>query len=814
MQRREFNQAAVLALLALAGCGGGGGDGAPPSGGGGEAPLGQDPAPEPGPVIPSNLARMGTNFSGMEWAGNELRRSPRTVPNLDWTAPRAADVTHLAVNGFGRNRLPIQWELLQPMLVDTVANAQAGALIGEPGAFHEGYAQAITRVLDAHAAVGARCVLDCHNYCRYTDFRFQSDGSVIGLSAPDDPQARAYTTDPAQVWTRIFATAPGASLRPAAFVDFWVRAAQRWKDHPGFGGYGLMNEPHELPAPGQVVESPADSRTEDLFIWPAFARAAIDAIRAIDPSGPIYLAGNAWGGAMTLTEEFNPAWPLAGENIVYEVHAYLDAFNNGRGYDWELEVAKNFSAGFGPVPMNLDTGLNRMRIATDFATRHNVPLALSETAMPLDDPRWQEAFRRMIAHCVEHEVEVQSWMGGAHWAIRNHAIHHVPGWHQHRTLEAPVAGPLKEGAGIDIASVFDDTPAGPAQGPQTVTVYVRGHLAQPLTLGVSSDAGGQFSKTALVIPAGPNGQDSYSFTPEPGRVSTLSYTGSDASHGLPPPRRVYSLADPVAHAALNLDQAARAILARYGASLWDMADGHTDFVQGRLANEGEPVRAVADSGFGSSLGNAMEMLNWMNEHTGPLRPPLMRTDGGRRRTDHADASSTGLWCRKWIPGGTFPGARNRVPFRLADPHFVLAAVALPAQPREGVVFLASVAGGDWLAELATAGGRPQARWRDTQGQQVLLQGDALAAGAALVLALRSAPGAQQLRVNGSAVNAASAGLVPAPFEQLQIGWGYVAGQPRPGFGGQVHAVIAGGGAPSEAELQVLERFLAARAGVS
>ena len=55
-------------------------------------------------------------------------------------------------------------------------------------------------------------------------------------------------------------------------------------------------------------------------------------------------------------------------------------------------------------------------------------------------------------------------------------------------------------------------------------------------------------------------------------------------------------------------------------------------------------------------------------------------------------------------------------------------------------------------------------------------------------------------------------LVPAPFEQLQIGWGYVAGQPRPGFGGQVHAVIAGGGAPSEAELQVLERVLAARAG--
>ena len=63
----------------------------------------------------------------------------------------------------------------------------------------------------------------------------------------------------------------------------------------------------------------------------------------------------------------NPTWPLAGTNIVYEVHSYVDAYNNGNGFDWDAEVAKNFTAGFGTGPVTVDTGLNRMRIATDWA---------------------------------------------------------------------------------------------------------------------------------------------------------------------------------------------------------------------------------------------------------------------------------------------------------------------------------------------------------------------------------------------------------------------------------------------------------------
>ncbi|OYU72699.1 MAG: twin-arginine translocation pathway signal protein, partial [Burkholderiales bacterium PBB5] len=198
-----------------------------------------------------------------------------------------------------------------------------------------------------------------------------------------------------------------------------------------------MNEPHDLPAPGGTTET-RDSG-EDLTIWPVFARAAIDAIRAIDAAGPIYLAGNAWGGAMNIGREFNPAWPLAGSNIIYEVHSYLDAWNSGTGFDWDVEQQKAFVAGFGPGRAPLATGAKRLRIATDWARANGTRIALTETAMPIDDPRWTEAFRRLMRHAWANNVEVQTWMGGSHWFARNYTLNHVPGWHQNRTLEPEVA---------------------------------------------------------------------------------------------------------------------------------------------------------------------------------------------------------------------------------------------------------------------------------------------------------------------------------------------------------------------------------------
>jgi endoglucanase len=804
MQRREFSQAALAA--------------------GGLAALG------PFAIIrqaraavaraAAGMPAMGTNLSGMEWAKPGLRANTSSAPNYHFTVPRKADVAYLAACGFMKNRLPIQWELLQPMLHDTVANAAAKAAIGNPGAFHPGYEAFITGVLDAHAAAGTRCIIDNHNYGRYQDFRFQPDGSVIGLTVPPSP-LRPYTTDPVQIQSRIFSLAPGATLKIANFTDFWTRAANKWKNHPGFGGYGLMNEPHDMPKPGGVIASNEEAVKggEDLTIWPTFAQAAIQAIRAVDTVNPIYVSGNLYDSAMYIGTK-NPGFPLSGANLIYEVHMYLDAFSNGAFFDYDTEVAKNYSAGFGTGPIQVSTGADRLKIAVDWAKAKGVKLALTEVGMPLDDPRWEAMFAQAVVYAAQSGCELYTWMGGAHWPIRNYAINHVPGWHQNKTLEPVVSGVLKSAIGIVQATLYDDGPGyAPAGTPLTITVYARGNLAQPVVLTVASNKGGTFSKSRLTIPAGANGQDSFTYTPAANQVATLSYTSDGQLSGqVPPPRKVFSLTDPVAYAATNLADAALAIVAKYGACKWELADGYTDYLLGAPAAAGQVVRAVSDSGYGSSPGNAMEMINWMNKDSGPTGPmsvPVMRVTNGKKNSDHSVPESFGFWCKKSARmAGVQPNPRNRVPYNLEDAHFAIAALSVPVSTNTGVVFQASKTEDPQLSELGFLNGQPRARWIDSKGQTVQLLAPArLAVNTPAVLSLASVAGAQKLRLNSAEVGGAAATFAPSAFTQMLMGCGYISYYPREGFRGNLYAVIAGKGAPTAAELAVLERYLGSTAGV-
>ena len=758
----------------------------------------------------------GTNLSGMEWAESGLRYGAGTQPNLNFTVPRRADVLYLARSGCTKTRLPISWELLQPMLHDTVANKAAVAAIGQPGAFHAGYESYITGVLDAHAAAGIRCIIDCHNYCRYKDFKYQPDGSIIGLTAPPDPLLRPYTSDNAQVQKRIFALAPGATLKQSHFTDFWTRAATRWKDHPGFGGYGLMNEPHDMPRPGEIVESSGGG--EDLKIWPAYAQAAIKAIRAVDPDHPIYVAGNGWSSPAAIAD--NPGFPLAGAHLVYEVHLYLDAASNGHAFDWDTEAAKNFSAGVGKVPIGPDTGVKRLQPAVDWARSKGVRLALTEIGMPIDDPRWQESFARTLKFARQAGVEVYSWMGGNHWPIHNYAINHVPGWHQDKTLEPAVSGVMKAGAGVAQAALFDQGPGwAPAGKSVTITVQVRGNLAAPLKLKVRSSNGGRLDKSTLTLPAGPNGQDSFVFTPPPNVVSTLTYEGPSSKPALPPPRKIFSLSDPVAYAATSLADAALAIIAKYAACKWELADGYTDYLQGAPAAPGQAIRAICDSGYGSSTDNAMEMLNWINKDSGAMgrmSVPVMRLTHGKKHSAHSAPDTWGFWCRKSLAvAGVQPHPTNRVPYDMQDAHFAIAAVSLANPNSGGIVFQASNAQESHCTELSFSKGRPQARWVDAAGKKVELLGTAaLSPQKPAVVALTSSAGKQSLRVNSAAAADSADSFAPGAYDQLLIGWGFLSYYPRESFAGSIYSVITGKGSPTDDELKILERYLGTTAGMT
>jgi len=764
-------------------------------------------------------ASVGTNLSGMEWGRPGLRHGLSSQPNIHYTVPRKADIAYLSAHGFRKNRLPIQWELLQPMLHDTVANQAARIAIGEPGEFNATYEAYITGVLDAHAAVGATCIVDLHNSCRYRDFRYQPEGAVIGLAVPPGALLRPYTRNREQIYTRIFSLAPGATLKISHFLDFWTRAARKWMKHPGFGGYGLMNEPHDMPKPGSLVASDEEGLDgkEDLAIWPAYARAGIAAIRAIDSKGLIYVAGNQWSSAMAMGTQ-NPGFPLEGTNLVYEVHVYLDAFNNGATFDYDTEVAKKLSAGFGRGSIHRMTGVDRLRLATDWARKENVKLALTEVGMPTGDPRWRDMFLPAAQHAHEADCEIYTWMGGNHWPIRNYPINQVPGWHQNKTLEPLVAGVLKEVVGIDQATLFDDGPGyAPAGEPLTVTVYARGNLAKRRTLQVASSGRGKLSKTRLVIEPGANGSDSYTYTPADNEAVVLSYASEIAGQQVPPPRKAFSITDPVRHASKNVVESAMTLLAKYQACKWDMADAHTDYVLGAPAAAGDPIRAVSDSGFGSSAGNAMEMLNFLNDDSpsmGSIRMPVMRVRQGKKSADLDRLDTAGFWCKKRTPVPvTEPDPINRVPYNLEDAYFVVAVVRVTTNNTGGVVFEASRAEELQFCELGLDGNRPKAVWTDKKGQALTLASPKeLAPDTPAVLTLACSRGSQILRVDGMEVASGQATLSPAAFSQMLIGWGFPSYFPRKGFRGSVYAVITGKGRPTPGELGVLERYMAGLAG--
>ncbi len=757
---------------------------------------------------------IGVNLSGLEWASNNFRSSASSVPNINYSVARAADVAYLAANGYKNMRLPITWEMLQPMLHDTVANATVRSIVGEPGAFHAGYAGYITGVLDACAAVGAKCILDLHNYCRYRDFVFQADGSVIGLVRHSDPLAHPYTTDWQQVQTRIFALASGATLKQSNFTDFWTRAANMWKGHPGFGGYGLMNEPFNLPAPGTTVESSGGN--DDLTIWPAYAQAAINAIRGLDSANPIYLGGNEWSSAMSLATK-NPSWPLSGANIIYEVHMYLDAPSSGQRFDYNTEAALGWSVGENG-PINPDTGVNRLKLAVDWAKSKGVRLALTETGVPIDDPRWEVMWQRLLNYARLNNVDVYDWNGGNFWPLHNFPLNHVPGWHQNKTLEPQSSGPMLASVGFEKAAVFDAGPGWALSGtPVTITVYARGYLAAPLTLNVSSSNGGTLSKTALTIPAGANGSDTFTFTSPSNAIATLTYTTASAVPP-PPPRRIYSLTDPVAYSATNLTDAAMAIIAKYSACKWEMADGYTDYLQGAPAADGQKVRAISDSGYGSAPGNAMEMLNWVNDGPGmgSMLPPVMRVANGKKSSDHTYWNTFGFWCRKQVPVPvTNPNPQQRVPYDIQDSHFTIAAVRILGNWAGGMVFEASRADDRYASQLRIVGGQPQFRCTDEQAHIVTLTSPTvLAANVPAVISSTSVPGAQRLRVNASEVASGSTTYNARPFQQMLIGWSFMQYYPGEVFGGFIYSVITGKGAPTPQEMAVLERYLGTTAGVT
>lgn len=336
---------ALTFTLSLSGCGGGGG-----SGGGFASNLDSAPqttapatvtAPAPAtataPASPSATSP-GLSWRGVSLAGAEFGESklPGTY-GVDYIYPSHASVGYFKGKGMNLIRLPFRWERLQPQLNQILDPVELNRL---------------KSLVDAATTDGVNVLLDPHNYARWHD-------EIVG----------------------------SAAVPHTSFADFWQRLALEFKDNPRVL-FGLMNEPNTMP-------------TET---WVAAANAGIAAIRAAGATNVITVPGNGWTGAHGWSQSYygtpNAQAMLAvtdsGDNLVFEVHQYLDADSSGVSANCVSETI----------------GVERLRDFTDWLKTHGKRGMLGEFAGG-DNETCRIAVSAMLQYMRDN---ANQWAGWVWWA--------------------------------------------------------------------------------------------------------------------------------------------------------------------------------------------------------------------------------------------------------------------------------------------------------------------------------------------------------------------------------------------------------------
>ena len=100
-------------------------------------------------------------------------------------------------------------------------------------------------------------------------------------------------------------------------IALWGQLADRYKDEPWMGGYGLLNEVNWWPLDGSVLR--------------AFYIETTQAIRAVDQNHIIFIGGNSW------SNDFSGLTPPWDSNLVYEFHKYW-SYNDTESIQWVLDM--------------------------------------------------------------------------------------------------------------------------------------------------------------------------------------------------------------------------------------------------------------------------------------------------------------------------------------------------------------------------------------------------------------------------------------------------------------------------------------------
>ncbi len=303
--------------------------------------------------------RSGVSLAGAEFGCHrpEFSNQNPGICGREYIYPTQNTVAYFAEQGLGLIRLPFRWERLQPRLGQPLDPAEMNH---------------IREVLRWAAELGCQVILDVHNYARY---RLVVSGEPRDVVIDEllDGQAIVSRTD---------------------FADLWRRIAEQFANNRAIGGFGLMNEPHDL----------GDSN------WKAISQCAVDAIRSIDHEITIYVSGQGWANAHLFEEINGPtAWIHdPADRVAYEAHCYFDAESSGQ---YRLNYAQELKLD----PELLDRGVKRLRVFLDWCRRNKVRGFLGEYGIPGRDAGWQMVLRRTLESLQGTGVGACYWAAGEWW---------------------------------------------------------------------------------------------------------------------------------------------------------------------------------------------------------------------------------------------------------------------------------------------------------------------------------------------------------------------------------------------------------------
>ncbi|MCQ4286231.1 glycoside hydrolase family 5 protein [Pseudomonas stutzeri] len=235
----------------------------------------------------------------------------------------------------------------------------------------------IMKSLDHAHKHGIKVILDMHNYYRYY-------GKVI--NSPEVPRAQ--------------------------FAETWRKIALQVSKHPALYGYGLMNEPYNT---GNNM-------------WPQTAQAAGQAIRKIDSSNWIMIAGDRYSSAFHWqkynTQLINDPWMRDPKNnLVYEAHQYLDHDYSG--------TYRNRNETFAPM-----LGVERVKPWVEWLKKNKLRGYLGEHGIPDFSPSAVVATDKLLAYLAENCIPSSYWAAGPRWGENIMALDVTSG--KHRPQLAPL----------------------------------------------------------------------------------------------------------------------------------------------------------------------------------------------------------------------------------------------------------------------------------------------------------------------------------------------------------------------------------------